>query len=422
MNHRIVGTSLSSRRLLRTTAAFAVACAAVLAQLALAPSSGATAPDRVGPVTSQPRAGDDTGQHPLPLTTRYHAEMHGSITRIGNTLMTCDETKAPLFKGVSSCKDAQKGVGTGIYNNNYPMRYVNQYPGKFPLPPSEGGGFETLYSSSGASLNLIPGSTVKYARLYWGGTRGLGKVTLPLTQVDGVLFKTPDGKQYHEINTDPSYKDLGYMTGVGEGNAMEHGYQASADVTKLVKASGNGNYIVADMDSVVANHSWGGWSLVVAYENCDKPLRNIQLSDGFQIELPDSPALVSKVTGLKVPDDGQIAANLGFIAYDGDRSWTGDTVTVKSTNGPSTVLSTPDKPANDFMNSTISESIPSDQFVRAPSYVNQMGYDSDRIDISSLLRPGDKDLTFTFNTKKDGYQVGAVFSWVNLEPGSEGDS
>ncbi|MFC1410202.1 hypothetical protein ACEZCY_13125 [Streptacidiphilus sp. N1-12] len=401
----------------------AVATVAVATQMAMAASSGAAAPERPGPAHShqshQLRAGDETGQHPLPMTTRFQADMHGSITRIGNTLMTCDEKQAPLTKGVASCTDARKGVGQGIYNNNYKMRYINQYPGKFPLPPSEGGGFETLYSSSGATLNLIPGSTVKYARLYWGGTRGLGKTILPLTQVDGVLFKTPDGKQYHEINTDPSYKDLGYMTGVGEGNAQEHGYQASADVTDLVKASGNGNYIVADMDSVVADHSWGGWSLVVAYENCDKPYRNIQLSDGFQIELPDSPPIDSKVTGIKVPATGQIAANLGFIAYDADRTYVGDTVSVKSTNGPRTVLSTKDKPANDFMNSTISESIPSDEFVRSPNYVNQLGYDSDRIDISKLLRPGDTDLDFTFDTKKDGYQVGAIFSWVNLDDSGE---
>ncbi|MFC1418391.1 hypothetical protein [Streptacidiphilus cavernicola] len=418
MDHRIVGTRPTSRRLLRATAAVAAACAAVVAQLALATGSGAAAPDRVGPVHAQHRAVGDTGQHPIPMTTRYHAVMHGSITRIGNTLMTCDEKKAPLKKGVASCLDARKGVGQGIYNNNYMMKYINQYPGKFPLPPSEGGGFETLYSSSGAQLNLLPGSTVKYARLYWGGTRGLGKTILPLSQVDGVLFKTPDGKEYHEVNTDPSYKDLGYMTGVGEGDAMEHGYQASADVTDLVKSSGNGNYIVADMDSVVADHSWGGWSLVVAYENCDKPLRNIQLSDGFQIELPNAAPLNSKITGIKVPKTGQIAANLGFLAYDGDRTYTGDTVTVQSTHGPRTVLSTPDKPANDFMNSTISESIPSDQFVRTPNYVNQLGYDSDRIDISKLLRPGDTSLNFTFATQKDGYQVGAIFSWVNLEPGS----
>lgn len=413
MHHSTTGKAHHPHRLVRRAALATAAVAAVACQLAGAPLAGAASVDRVGPHTRALAAkADDTGQHALPLTTRYHARMNGSITRIGNTLMTCDEKKAPLAKGAASCVDAQKGIGQGIFNNNYQMRYVNQYPGKFPLPPSEGGGFETLYSSSGAQLNLIPGSTVKYARLYWGGTRGLGKVILPLTQVDGVLFKTPDGKQYHEVNTD---SEIGYMTGVGEDNAMEHGYQASADVTDLVKSSGNGNYIVADMDSVVASHSWGGWSLVVAYENCDKPLRDIQLSDGFQIELPDSPPLKSTVGGLTVPDSGPIAAKLGFIAYDADRTYSGDSVSVKSTNGPETVLSGPGKPADDYMNSTINELTPEDEFVRTPNYVNQMGYQSDRIDISSLLRPGDTDLTFTFDTKKDGYQVGAVYSYVNLD-------
>jgi hypothetical protein len=410
----------------RALASVTAAAVAVFCQLAFASGSGAAAPGRVGPERPAPRTlvKDDTmGQHAIPLSTRYHAQLHGSITRIANTLMTCDERKRLGTRGVASCLNARKGVGAGIFNNNYPMRYVNEYPGNFPLPPGEGGGVEHIYSSSGATLDLPPGSTVTFARLYWGGTRGLGGIVLPLTQVEGVLFKAPDGQQYHEVNADND--DLGFMTGVGEGNGMEHGYQASADVTDIVKAAGHGtgdgDYVVADMDSVVAPHSWGGWTLVVAYENRDKPLRDIQVSDGFQIELPDSPPLDSTVSGLTVPANGPITAKLGFVAYDGDRSWTGDTVQVKSTHGPLTTLSGPDKPANDYMNSTISELSPQDQFVRKPNFVNQMGYDSDRIDISKLLRHGDTGLTFTFATRKDGYQVGVVYSYVDMD-GSAGPS
>ena len=417
MHRSTTVTTPRSRKLVRGIAAAAVACAAVVSQFASASGSSAATVDRVGPHSHQRAATDptDTGEHPIAMKTRYHAQMHGSVTRIGNTLMTCDETKAPLNGVTASCEDARNGVGQGIYNNNYFMKYVNEYPGKFPLPPSEGGGFETLYSSSGAVLGLPAGSEVKFARLYWGGTRGIGSTILPLSKVDGVLFKTPDGKEYHEVNTDPSYKDLGYMTGVGTDLGDEHGYQASADVTDLVKASGNGNYIVADMDSVVKPHSWGGWTLIVAYENCDKPLRDIQVTDGFQIELPKSAPITLTVKGIETPKTGPVAAKLGFISYDGDRTYTGDTVQVKSTHGPLTTLSSPTKPADDFMNSTIDEATPADQFVRVPNYVNQMGYDSDRMDISSLMRNKDTSLTFTFNTKLDGYQVGAIYSYINLD-------
>ncbi|WP_152626608.1 hypothetical protein [Streptacidiphilus carbonis] len=405
-------TTPRSRKLIRATVALTVAGAAAASQLVFASGSGALAPARPGPHSAQ-RAVGDTGQHPIPMSTRYQADMNGSITSIANTLMTCDETKPPVTKGVASCLNARKGVGQGIYNNNYNMRYVNQYPGKFKLPASEGGGYETLYSSSGAKLKLSAGSDIKYARLYWGGTRGIGNKILPLTQVDGVLFKGAKDKTYHEVNTDD--KDLGYMTGIGEGDAMEHGYQASADVTDIVRKNGNGNYIVADMDSVLRPHSWGGWTLVVAYENCNLPYRHITLDDGFQIELPKSAPIHVGVSDLKTPVSGPIKSVLGYVAYDGDRTYTGDTVSVKSTNGPLTQLSLPQKPANDFMNSTIIDTAGTAAGPRTPSYVNQMGYDSNRLDLSSLMRNGDTGLDFTFDTKLDGYQVGVIYSYTDLQ-------
>ena len=414
MHRRTAVTTPRSRQLIRATVALAVAGAAAASQLVFASGSGALAPARPGPMPVT-RAGDNTGQHPIPMTTRYQADMNGSITRIANTLMTCDETKPPVTPGVASCLDARKGVGQGIYNNNYNMRYVNQYPGKFKLPASEGGGYETLYSSSGAVMNLSKGSDIKYARLYWGGTRGIGNKVLPLTKVDGVLFKGAKDKTYHEVNTKADHSDLGWMTGVGEGDAMEHGYQASADVTDIVKKNGNGNYIVADMDSVLRPHSWGGWTLVVAYENCDLPYRHITLDDGFQIVLPRSAPLSVGVSDLKTPTSGPIKSVLGYVAYDGDRTYTGDSVTVKSTTGPLTKLSLPGKPADDFMNSTIIDDAGSVAGARTPNYVNQMGYDSNRLDISSLIRNGDTGLDFTFSTKLDGYQVGAIYSYTDLQ-------
>jgi len=415
MQQSTVGKTARPRRAGRGIAAVAVAAAAAVSQFAFAPASGAATVERTGPAQHQLRDITDSGEHPLPINVRYKADLHGSVTRAGNTLMTCEEDKPPTYKPAAPCRDAQQGVGAEIFNNNYDMRYVNQYPGRFKLPPSEGGGYEQLYSSSGSELRIPAKSTVKFARLYWGGTRGIGSTVLPLSKVDGVLFKAPDGHGYREVNTDPSGKDLGWMTGVGEGDAKEHGYQASADVTDIVRQAGAGNYVVADLDSVVKPHSWGGWSLVVAYENCAMPLRHVEVSDGFQIELPESPPLKFTVDGLQIPKQGPIRAELGFVAYDGDRTYTGDTVSVKSTTGPLTVLHTWDKPADDFMNSTIENESRNNPVVRTPSYENQLGYDSNIIDISPLVRNGDDSLAFTFDTKADGYQIGVVFSAVDLD-------
>jgi hypothetical protein len=89
MHRRTAVTTPRSRTLIRATVAVAVAGAAAASQLVFASGSGALAPARPGPLPVT-RVGDNTGQHPIPMTTRYQADMNGSITRIANTLMTCD--------------------------------------------------------------------------------------------------------------------------------------------------------------------------------------------------------------------------------------------------------------------------------------------------------------------------------------------
>ncbi|BAJ28158.1 hypothetical protein KSE_23390 [Kitasatospora setae KM-6054] len=345
--------------------------------------------------------------NPLPFKTRFSGEFHGSITRISNSLMTCDETKPPVDPAQPPCEEARTGAGSRPINNNYEMKYVNIDPG------SIGPFGDPIYSASSADLGLIDGSTVKYARLYWGGTRGIGDTVLPESQIDEVYLKLPGDAQYTNIaNDQPS---IGYIT-----TDQESSYQASADITELVKAHGNGTYTVADMDSVVKPHSWGGWTIVVAYENPCKPLRQINLWDGFQVELPDSPEREFKLEGLKTPQNlAKVKGKLGFVVYDGDLKWTGDTLKVKSTNGPETLFSDPNHQPDDAFNSTIEELTPADQFARSPYYRNNFGYDSNRWDISDYLRPGDTDLTIKFDTDKDGYDLGVFYSYINEDDSSD---
>ncbi|MFI6155767.1 hypothetical protein ACIBCA_24135 [Kitasatospora sp. NPDC051170] len=402
MRSSTVSRAAAARLLARRTGVAGAALVAVAGQLLIAP----TMADARGSGSSKPHTRAETiSENPLPFTTRFTGNFHGSITRISNSLMTCDETKAPLDPAQPPCEDARKGLGPRPINNKYEMKYINIDPGSIgPLG-------DQIYSASSADLGLIDGSHVKYARLYWGGTRGIGDTVLPESQIDEVYLKVPGEKQYRNIaNDQPS---IGYIT-----TDVESSYQASADITDLVKNAGNGTYTVANMDSVVKPHSWGGWTIVVAYENECKPLRHIHLWDGFQVELPDSPQLDVKLSGLHTPDSGPVGGKLGFVVYDGDLKWTGDTLSVKSTKGPAALFQDVNHAPDDAFNSTIEELTPADQFARNPYNRNNFGYDSNRWDISPFLRNGDTDLTASFNTQKDGYDVGVFYAYVNLD-GSE---
>ncbi|AUG76916.1 hypothetical protein CFP65_2057 [Kitasatospora sp. MMS16-BH015] len=390
-----------ARRFARRLGIAGAALAVAAAQLLAGPAADARGPGPYGPIKTRATT---IASNPIPFTTRFEENMHGSITRISNSLMTCDETKAPLDPKLPKCEDARTGAGSTILrNNDYPMKYVNIDPG------SIGPFGDEIYSASSADLGLIDGSNVKYARLYWGGTRGIGDTVLPETQIDEVYLKLPGEKQYRNIaNDQPS---IGYIT-----TDDESSYQASADITDLVKQSGNGTYTVANMDSVVKPHSWGGWSIVIAYQNDCKPFRHIHLWDGFQVELPYSKPHEFDLTDLETPkDQAQVQGKLGFVVYDGDLRWYGDTLSIKSTNGPLTPFTDVNHVANDAFNSTIEELTPSDQFARNPYNRNNFGYDSNRWDISPFLRSGDTDIKVMFDTQGDGYDLGVFYAYVNLD-------
>ena len=113
-----------------------------------------------------------------------------------------------------------------------------------------------------------------YARLYWGGNLRVGEQKPPKDN-GRVLIAEPGG----------AYKEVLADTVVGHRAA--HGadaFQASADVTQLVRDSGQGLYTVAQVNVAKgrsAAGAWGGWTLVVAYENPAEPLRDLSVWDGF---------------------------------------------------------------------------------------------------------------------------------------------
>ncbi|WP_407990558.1 hypothetical protein [Kitasatospora sp. CMC57] len=395
-----VSRAVGARRLARRVGIAGAALVAVAAQLMASPVADARG-------SGTHRAGDDVlQQNVLPMKTRFSGEFHGSITRISNSLMTCDETQPPVDPAQPPCEQARAGEGSRPINNNYQMKYINIDPGSVgPLG-------DEIYSASSADLGLVEGSNVKYARLYWGGTRGIEGTVLPESRINEVYLKLPGDSQYTNIANDQA--SIGYIT-----TQAESSYQASADITELVKAKGNGTYTVANMDSVVKPHSWGGWTIVVAYENECKPLRHINLWDGFVPELPNSPEISLKLEGLVTPTEGEMHAKLGYVVYDGDLKWTGDTFFAKSTNGPLTEFTDANHVSKDAFNSTIEELTPADQFKRVPYNRNNFGYDSNRWDISNILRHGDTDITATVATDKDGYNLGVFYAYVNLDSSVE---
>lgn len=389
-----------------------VAASALLAPLIATASSAAAVVER----------GEPGGQravpteHNVPFSTRWSADIHGTITSVGNSIVTCDPSKPKRYANAPDCLTARHQVPPTVgtragRNNDYWMKYINiDGPGhKGPLG-------DPIYSSSSAQFKLPPNSQVKFARLYWGGTYGIVipklhvDVQKKINQVDEVYFRTPKTHGYVNIKRDTA---IGF-----DATNPDHSYATSADVTRLVKAGGSGTYEVADLDAALAVDSWGGWSLVVGYENCDKPLRHLQVWDGYEHQAINSGKTVGvTLDGLKTPSGGPVGFRFGQITYDGDRGWS-DHVNVTPDVGPGFALGDALSPTDDVQNSVLANEDPADsnfRWQRTPDFQNTLGYDNHRFLLDGKLANGTSRLTVDYPSTGEGTNIGALYAVVDLQ-------
>ncbi|MET9963204.1 DUF3344 domain-containing protein [Streptomyces sp. NPDC006326] len=361
------GVMGSSRRILGT-----LGLLSCLALSVNAPVAGAAPPE--------------LGEAPkIPFTQRYQAVQHGGLVRASNSSIACRREESPEAEPCADVKQGAAGV-----NGDFEMFYseVDKDP--------------DTYNSTRAELKVPEGAKVSYARLYWGGNLRVGEQKPP--EDNGRVLVAEPGGAYKEVLADTV---IGHRT-----DADSDAYQASADVTPLVRKGGAGMWTVAQLN-IAMGHSavgaWGGWTLVVAYEHPQEPLRRISLWDGFE-GIAERAAGASgdtvELNGLDVPPGA--AGKAGVVAYDGDRGALGDSLTVTADSGRRISVSDAENPFNDVMNSTITE-FGRPSFVRQPEHINNLGYDADVFDLSPALSGGARSLNFRFTGESQGQFLGVLF-------------
>ncbi|MGA5898063.1 DUF3344 domain-containing protein [Streptomyces venetus] len=332
-----------------------------------------------GSPAAAPAAAPSPEAESLVFGERYRALQHGSIVRAANASITCRATHRP------ACPDAQAG-GAGA-NGDFDMFYVD-----VDRDPN-------TYNSSRGEVRLPSGSRVSYARLYWGGNLRAGEQKPP--EDNGRVLVAEPGGEYKELIADT-------VVGHRELDGMD-AFQASADVTRLVREGGPGLYTVAQINIAMGNSpagTWGGWTLVVAYERAEEPLRHLSLWDGFT-------PLNSGTETIHLTDLGFPAGaggRAGLVAYNGDRGTGGDSFTM-TTGRSEYALSNAANPQNDVLNSTISE--PGEDAARVPTHSNTLGYDSDVFDLGRGLEHADDQVTFRIRSERDGAWAGVLFASVD---------
>jgi len=332
----------------------------------------------------------------------YSDNIKGGNVVIGNTIMhivnsSNGTVRTNRMNEISNSGNGQGGVGSTQYgNDNENMQFADV------------DGNPLTKSSTSANLILPAGTnTIKFARLYWGG------------RIDNQAITTsPDTLRKVKIKMAGAYSNvLAAATSVDKFaiTSTETVYQAYSDITAYIQASGAGTYTVADVPStpgsIGGGGKFGGWSIVVAYENPASLLNSVRIYHGYYqvFTTTNNPASISvTLNDLNVPNNSLSSGDavMAVMGWEGDGNLgatgtnpEGDFVKVNNV-----VVSNASNISTNFWNGSITNN---GTYVttKNPSYSNQMGIDIDLVNVGTGygIMPNANSVTITFGTEADQY-------------------
>ena len=181
-------------------------------------------------------------------------------------------------------------------------------------------------------------------------------------------------------------------------------FSAFKDITAQVQATGNGTYTLSDLDLTAEipqyfqnRTNFGGWAIIVVYQNDALPLNQLNIYDGMQ-------AVPSRIdislNSLNVIDN--FDAKIGFLAWEGDVGIANnESLTI---NG--NVLSNPPlNPSNNAFNSTNS--------VTGSNTLYNM--DLDIYNIQNNINVGDTTADISLTSNQDYVMINAIVTKLNSQ-------
>lgn len=257
-------------------------------------------------------------------------------------------------------------------------------------------------NSSLAELKLQqPCAEVVFAGLYWVGTtvyNAAGSVV-----VNGKTLYRNKIKLKHANK--PTYENLTADVMFPEGASRFYG--GYVDVTNYVRANGGGNYYVADIanDLNPTDNKVGGWGMVVIYRDTSLPWKEITVFDGLIVN-DVSHTNDFSVNGFRTPPAGNVNVNVGYLAMEGDKFFTGDYFSIENAAKTSFVkVKHSANTVDNFFNSSI---FPND-YNRSPKITDNLGIDVVKFKLdntnNSLIKNNDTGTRIRIGTTDDGYNL-----------------
>lgn len=268
----------------------------------------------------------------------------------------------------------------------------------------------STYNSSSADLILPAGTnTVKFARLYWGGKITDSVLTTDLDTLRHILIRKGTSGSYATATAPVGNVDIYEVT------TTETGYQAYVDVTSFIQANGAGTYTIANLPASTGiigdGGNYGGWAIVVAYENPSLNYNSVRIYDGYaRVYDFGIPVIQSiELTGLNVPSNPLTSTE----AVMSTMVWEGDANLFESTANPAGDylklnnfnVANAANPVSNFWNGSISKNGAFVTGTKNPDHFNQMGIDIDEMNVGVgyNIMPNDTSVRVEFGTEADQY-------------------
>ncbi|MFK5983068.1 MAG: CARDB domain-containing protein, partial [Flavobacteriaceae bacterium] len=241
----------------------------------------------------------------------------------------------------------------------------------------------TILTESSADFNLLPGQTMVSAHLYWAGS-GSGDFDVKLNGANITAQRT---------------FSLFF-------NGLDF-FAAYADVTSIVAFNGQGNYTLSDLDltAVIGAYcgnrtNFGGWSVIVIYEDPTLLLNQLSLFDGLEFVAAANPTLEITLNNIDV--SSQDLAKIGFLAWEGDVGIANnETLLINGT----LIDNPPLNPGDNAFNGTNSYTNSSELY----------NMDLDFYDIENVISPGDTSITINLTSDQDFVMINNIITNVNSE-------
>lgn len=238
-----------------------------------------------------------------------------------------------------------------------------------------------ILTSSSATLNLNPDQNITAAYLYWAGS-GTGDFEI-------LLNTTP-------ISAERVFDDMIF-------NGREY-FAAFTDITALIQNQGNADYTVSEFDltSFIPDYcingtNFGGWAIIIIYEDDSLPLNQVNVYDGLQ-RVPTQISIT--LENLNVLDNE--GAKIGFLAWEGDASLAvNETLSI---NG-NPISNLPLNPVNNAFNGTNS-------FTGATDLYNM---DIDVYNIQNNINIGDNTATIELTSGQDFVMINNIITVLNSQ-------